>query len=134
MVRLALHGSSILLISFGLIGIHLVAPTRTSDRTLARLAVGFAVAGLLTLFPLIGIGFALVGAILMRSGAFVEGAALTLGSLTLVAAYLFGTRIGQEGASDPTTALAIVFGFGIVLILGGLLASGIRYRPPALSS
>jgi hypothetical protein len=125
-VALPIHGLTILLITVGLIGMQLSTSTRRAYRTLSWVAVALAVLGLLTFFPVLGIGLALVGVVVIVSGGLLEGAALTLGSLTLVGAYLFGSRLGEEEASDPSAPLVALFAFAIVLVVGGLVASGIR--------
>jgi hypothetical protein len=126
MISLGMHGSSILLISVGLISVqHATA----SSPILARLgwaSVALTLVGLATVVPLLAIGLALFGASLLVSRRRMSGGALIVGSLAFLAAYVLGSHIGVEGAPNPSPELGAVFGVAIVLMAAGLVITGYR--------
>lgn len=126
MISLGMHGLSIILISFGLINRQRTADGSQFHRRLGWTAVAVTIAGLLTVVPLFATGFALVGLSLLTWRRWLPGAVLTLGGLVFFAAYVFGTRIGDEAASKPDAGLSVIFAVALVLIVGGLSAIGVR--------
>jgi hypothetical protein len=127
MVSLAVHGLSILLISFGLINVQRHSDVSPILRNLGWIAVAVTVVGLWTVLPLFATGLALVGILSVSSRNLMRGTALTIGSLVFLAAYLFGTHIGEEGAREPSGTLSIIFASALVLIVGGLVATGLHF-------
>jgi hypothetical protein len=126
MISLGMHGSSIILISVGLINVqHATASSQTQAR-LGWASVALTLVGLATVVPLLAIGLALFGASLLVSRRWVSGGAMIVGSLAFLAVYVFGSHIGDEGAPNPSPELGAVFGVALVLIAAGLVLTGYR--------
>jgi hypothetical protein len=126
MLSLAVHGLSILLISLGLINMQRKTEASPAQRTVGWIAVTMTILGLLTILPLFLIGLACLGILWVVSRNWVRGSAVTIGALVFLAAYLFGSRIGDEGARELSDALSAVFASALVLIVGGLVATGLQ--------
>jgi len=126
LLSLAFHGLSILLISVGLILIQRDTATSPTLRTVGWIAVTVTIVGLLTILPLFLIGLACLGILWVISRSWVRGSVLTIGALIFLAAYLFGSHIGDEGARELSPALRVVFASALVLIVGGLVAAGLQ--------
>jgi hypothetical protein len=124
MISLGVHGLSIVLISFGLINTQRARVHSPFERNLGWTGVALTVAGLVTLAPLFATGFAVVGLSFVASRKRLQGMALTLGSVAFFAAYVFGTHIGDEKASQPGSGLTVVFALALALIVTGLVAIG----------
>lgn len=75
---------------------------------------------------MLAVGLALFGFTLCVARRWVSGVALVAGSTAFLAAYLFGTHIGDEGASDPSPGLSAAFAIALVLIAVGLALTGYR--------
>lgn len=121
---LAMHGATI-----GLLGFGLVAWVRTEPQDTARqfglVGVVIAIAGLLFLFPLIPLGFLIVGSVaaFTRRGT-LGGTALSIGAVALLTAYAAGARYGTEGTAVPGEGTRWVFLIGVALTSTGLALLG----------
>jgi hypothetical protein len=126
MVSLAVHGLSILLISVGLIGMQLETAAPPTLRTVGWVANTITIVGLLTVLPLFLIGLACLGVLWVVSRAWVRGSVLMIGALVFLAAYLFGSRIGDEGAREIGPTLSVAFSSALLLIVGGIVSTGLQ--------
>ena len=130
-VTLGVHGLSIAGLVYGL-GTYAFAVI--GDPRARTILVGLAatIVGLLTLFPLIPIGLAVVGIGLLIVGLGRVAATLLLaGSTGLLAAYASGARVGMESAPPMSSAEIAWFQVSVALTAAGLIALGHRERLPA---
>ena len=127
LLSLGMHGLSIFLLTFGLIAMQRAATGAPRRRRLGWIGVGLCIAGLWTVLPLLGLGFALLGLSLIGTRHSLVGSLLSVGAVLFAAAYLFGTHLGDEGAAEPDTGLRIVFAVALVLIAGALALIGFRH-------
>ena len=123
---LSVHGLSIVLLTIGLITFQLGTERASPLSRLRWASVVVAIVGLWTVLPLFPMGLALLGVILSIRRRWVTGALLAGGSAVFLAAYVFGTHIGDESASAARGQLVLVFAVGLVLIAAGLAALGFR--------
>jgi hypothetical protein len=121
---LAMHGATIGLLGFGLVAWVPTEP-RDTARQVGLVGVVIAIAGLLFLFPLIPLGFLIVGSVaaLTRRGT-LGGTALSIGAAALLAAYAAGARYGTEGTAAPGEGIRWVFLVGVALTSIGLALLG----------
>ena len=138
LVALAVHGTSIVLLSIGLVltARNVTQPIVGSWVTRAGAAV--AIAGLLTVFPLIPVGFGVFAIGLVLAGRDRIGAVVaTAGSVVLLATYVLGSRVGMEDAPEPSDGLRVAFQVSVLLIAVGLVIVGLgeirRVQRPSLS-
>lgn len=131
MVTLAVHGLSIVCLVFGLGTFALAVVGDPRARTLL-LGMVVTITGLLTAFPLIPIGLAVVGVgLLIVRRARVAAILLLGGSAGLLAAYASGARVGMEGAPPMSSVEIAWFQVSVALAAAGLIALGRRGREPA---
>lgn len=122
---LAVHGMSIILLSIGLVLVARNAPRRSTGYWMPWVGTAVAIAGLLTVFPLIPVGFGIFGVGLVLAGrdrlsAFIAVA----GSVLLLMAVILGARVGMEGSLELSDGLRIAFQLGVLLIATGFIAIG----------
>lgn len=125
-VALAVHGMSISLLSIGLVltARYVTQPIVGSWVTRAGAAV--AIAGLLTVFPLIPVGFGIFAIGLVLAGRDRIGAVVaTAGSVVLLATYVLGARVGMEDAPELSDGLRVAFQVSVLLIAVGLVIVGL---------
>jgi hypothetical protein len=121
-VSLGVHGLSVLLIAFGLIQVQRQLEASQRLRQIAWIAVVAVIVGQVALLPLFAIGLAVFAIILMLSSRrWLSGAAMTAGSLVFMAAYVFGTHIGDQTYPSPGQGLSVVFAAALALIVGVIL-------------
>ena len=125
-VALAVHGMSMVLLSIGLVltARYVTQPIVGSWVTRAGAAV--AIAGLLTVFPLIPVGFGIFAVGLVLAGRDRIGAVVaTAGSVVLLATYVLGARVGMEDAPELSDGLRVAFQVSVLLIAVGLVIVGL---------
>lgn len=137
-LALAMHGMSIGLLSVGLVlkARYVTLPIVGSWLTRAGAAV--AIVGLLTLFPLISVGFGVFAIGLGLAGRDRIGAVVAMaGSVGLLATYVLGARVGMEHAPELSDGLRVTFQVSVALIAAGLAIVGLgqirRVQQPPVS-
>jgi len=137
-VALAVHGTSIGLLTVGLVltARYVTQPIVGSWVTRAGAAV--AIAGLLTVFPLIPVGFGVFAIGLVLAGRDRIGTVVAMaGSVGLLVTYVLGARVGMEDAPELSDGLRVAFQVSVVLIAVGLAIVGLgeirRVQRPSVS-
>jgi hypothetical protein len=137
-VALAVHGMSIVLLSIGLVLTARDVTRPIVGSWVTRTGVVVAIAGLLTVFPLIPVGFAIFAIGLVLAGRGRIGAVVaTAGSLVLLATYVLGARVGMEDTPELSDGLRVAFQASVLFIAVGLVIVGLgemrRVQRPSVS-
>ena len=128
-VSLAVHGVSLVLLSTGLIWVALQVSEPVVGSWVTRAGAGVGIAGLLTVFPLIPLGFGIFSVGLVLAGRDRIGPTVaTAGSAVLLAAVVLGARVGMEDAPELSDGLRVAFQAGVLLIAAGLVIVGLGER------
>lgn len=128
-VSLVVHGMSILLLSIGLITAARNITKPIVGSWVTRAGAGVAIIGLLTVFPLIPVGFGIFGIGLVLAGQDrLGGIIATTGSAILLGTVILGARAGMEGAPELSDSLRFAFQVSVFLIAAGLFIIGIREK------
>lgn len=130
---LAVHAVSIFGLAFGLVCLTLSVERPAWARNAARVGAGFSLVGLLTVFPMLAVGLALIGVALIAAGAprlpstliLVGGAAMAI-VLIVLAIQHDGRLFGDEGAPDFGPVGDLTFQSSVLLVSVGLVALGVR--------
>jgi len=129
MVALGVHAVAIFGLTIGLMALARQPADSGAIQVLTWVGVGLAVAGLLTVQPLIFVGFGIVGLAVLDGRAPIAGAALILGSVLGLAAYATGVRSGFEDAPALTGPQEAMVGVSVLAIaLGSLLIGVAQFR------
>jgi hypothetical protein len=124
---LAVHGGSILCLTFGLV--TFVGPLRAfaeKGRLLALAGIAIAIVGLLTGFVLIPAGLLLLGlGLLVCRSNMAAGVLLTLGSVALLGVItVLDVRVGMEDAPELGRVSLVWFESSVLLLAAGLMTLG----------
>ena len=126
LVALALHGMSMVLLSIGLVLTARCVTQPIVGCWVTRAGAAVAIAGLLTVFPLIPVGFGIFAIGLVLAGRDRIGAVVaTAGSVVLLATYVLGARVGMEDAPELSDGLRVAFQVSVLLIAVGLVIVGL---------
>lgn len=124
---LAIHGSSILLLTAGFVGAALVARP-AAQRPVIVASVAAAVVGLWTFFPIFYLGIAGIGAWTIVRRGVTSGLLLLVGALLVLVAWSSGVRLGFEDGPDPNLVQALLTGGGLTLCAAGLAQLALQLR------
>jgi hypothetical protein len=125
-LALAVHGTSIVLLSIGLVLTARYVTQPIVGIRMTRAGAAVAIAGLLMVFPLIPVGFGTFTVGLVLAGRDRIGAVVaTTGSVVLLATYILGARVGMEDAPEPSDGLRVAFQVSVLLIVVGLVIVGL---------
>jgi len=126
-LALAVHGMSIVLLSIGLVLTARYVTQPIVGYRVTRVGAAVAIAGLLTVFPLIPVGFGIFAVGLVLAGRDRIGAVVaTAGSVALLATYVLGgARVGMEDTPELSDGLRVAFQVSVLLIVVGLAIVGL---------